>query len=125
MTVFDQFALSVFNHYKPKLKQKASSVTIFYLSFLQISLLLLLGVFFGAFFKQMKLDTMSSEKAWTLFIIASIFIYFKNWMGFSGKKRNVLNAKRSKKNVQEYNIWLLWLLPFACIALSIVLLQKT
>ena len=125
MTVFDQFALSVFNHYKPKLKQKASSVTIFYISFLQISLLLLLGIFFGAFFKQMKLDTMSSEKAWTLFIIASIFIYFKNWMGFSGKKRNVLNAKRSKKNVQEYNIWLLWLLPFACIALSIVLLQKT
>jgi predicted nucleic acid-binding Zn ribbon protein len=125
MTVFDKFALNIFNHYKPKLKQKASRVAIFYLSFFQISLLLLLGVFFGAFFEQMKVDTMSSEKAWTLFIIASIFIYFKNWMGFSGKKRNVLNAKRSKKNVQAYNIWLLWLLPFACIALALVLLQKT
>lgn len=125
MTVFDQFALKVFNHYKSKLKQKASRLAVFYLSFLQISLLLLLGVFFSTFFRQMKVDTMSSEKAWTLFIIISIFIYFKNWMSFSGKKRNVLNAKRLKQNEKALNIWLLWLLPFAFIGLALILLQKT
>lgn len=125
MTVFDQFALSVFNYYKPKYKQKASRLAVFYISFLQITLLLLLGVFFGAFLQQMKVATMSSEKAWILFTIASIFIYFKNWMGFTGKKRNVLNAKRLKRKALTYNIWLLWVLPFACIALALVLLQKT
>ena len=124
MTIFDQFALSIFNTYKPRFKQKANAIAVFYLSLLQSSILLLLGVFFAAFFRQMKVDTMSSSKAWTLFIITVIIIYFKNWMGFSGKKRLVLNAKRTKQKTQQHNVWILWLIPPACIALAILLLTK-
>ena len=124
MTVFDQFALSIFNFYKPRFKRKANAIAVFYMSLLQASVLLVLGVFFAAFFRQMKVDTMSSSKAWTLFIIVVILIYFKNWMSFSGKKRLVLKAKQTKRKSQEHNIWVLWLLPPACIALAILLLTK-
>jgi len=123
MTIFDQFALSIFNHYKPRFKRKANIIAVFYMSLLQSSLLLLLGIFFSEFFNQMKVETMSTSKAWTLFIITSVIIYFKNWMMYSGKRRLVVNAK-SKKKHSSYNIWVLWLLPIGCIALSILLLDK-
>ena len=79
MTIFDQFALNIFNHYKPRLKRKANTITVFYISLLQSALLLLFGVFFSEFFKQMKVNTMSSSNAWMLFVIAIVIIYFKNW----------------------------------------------
>jgi len=123
MTIFDQFALNIFNHYKPRFKRKANAIAVFYMSLLQCSLLLLLGVFFSEFFKQMKVETMSSSNAWTLFVITSVIIYFKNWMVYSGKRRLVVNAK-SKKKYGSYNIWVLWLLPLGCIALSVLLLDK-
>lgn len=84
--MFNQLALNIFNHYKPRFKRKANVIAVFYLSLLQCSILLLLGVFFSEFFTQMKVNTMSSSKAWTLFAIVSVFIYFKNWMSFTGKK---------------------------------------
>ena len=124
MTTFDQFVISIFNYYKPRFKSKANTIAVFYISVLQSSILLLLGVFFAAFFRQMKVDTMSSLKAWTLFIMVSFFIYFKNWMMYSGKKRRVLNAKQTKRKSQQHNIWVLWLIPIGCILLSILLLTK-
>lgn len=123
MTVFDQFTLSIFNYYKPILKRKAYALGIFYISFLQISLLLLLSAFFAAFFTQMRVSILSSGKAWTLFVMASIFIYFKNWMGYSGKKRTILNAKKAKQKVVMYNVWVLWMLPFLCLSLGMLLLN--
>ncbi len=125
MTVFDEFVISVFNHYKPKYKRKANVIAVFYISVLQSSLILLLGVFFAAFFGQMKVDTMSSSKAWTLFVIASIIIYFINWLGYSGKKRRILNAKQISRKSKNHSIWVLWLLPLACIALALLILKKT
>jgi len=124
MSVFDQFVISVFNYYKAKFKRKANAIAIFYISLLQSSILLLLGVFFAAFFKQMHVETMSSSKAWTIFVLISVFIYFKNWMGYSGKKRNILNAKNTKRKSQQHSIWVLWLLPIGCIALAVLLHEK-
>lgn len=124
MSIFNQLALSVFKYYKPKLKNRANSVAVFYVSFLQSALLLLLGIFFSKFFSQMKVEMMSSSNAWTLFVIAVILIYFKNWMSFTGKKRLLLNVKSRKNTPGTYNVWVLWFLPFACIILSYVLLQK-
>jgi len=121
--MFNQFYFSVFNTYKASLKQKAHSLALFYTSFLQASLLLLFGVFFSIFFKQMHTTIMSSEKAWTLFIIAILLNHFKNWIQFSGKKRNIMKAKSIKAKVKNHNIWLLWMLPFGCIALSLILLR--
>lgn len=121
MSIFDQFVLSVFKFYKPRFKRKANAIAVFYITVLQASILLLLGVFFAAFFAQMHVDTMSSSKAWTLFGLAVAFIYFKNWMGYSGKKRNILNAKNTKRKSQHYSIWILWLLPLGCITLAVLL----
>lgn len=71
----------------------------------------------------MKVNTMSSTKAWTLFIITTLILYFKNWMQSSGKKRLVLKAKMNKNKSQDYNFWVLCLLPIACIFLSVLLLK--
>jgi len=114
----------MFKYYKPKFKDKAKVISLVYIHFLQASLVLLLGVFFSIFLSQMNVDTMSSTKAWSLFVIAIVILYFKNWMSYSGRKRRVLNAKFTKKKAQNYSIWILWLLPFGCIILSILLLQK-
>lgn len=118
-----KFYFDVFNAYKERYKQKSKTIALVYISFLEISLLLVLGVFFSVFFRQMNVNTMSSEKAWTLFTIASIIIYIKNWLQYSGKKRNIMRAKASKTKTQPYNIWLLWLLPIAFLGLAFVLLQ--
>ncbi|WP_425076568.1 hypothetical protein [Psychroserpens sp. S379A] len=123
MTTFDIFFFSIFSHYKTRFKQKANTIAVFYISVLQIALLFLLGSFFAVFLSQMNVATMSSSKAWTLFIIASVIIYFKNWIQYSGKKRKVLNAKTNKSKSKLYSIWLLWLLPIACIGLSIIILK--
>jgi len=124
MTLFDHFVFNMFQYYKPRYKAKANSISIVYITFLQASLLLLFGVLLSLFLEQMNVDTMSSSKAWTLFVIAIIVLYFKNWMAYSGKKRRVLNAKSTKKKAQKYSVWVLWLLPFGCITLSLLLLQK-
>jgi hypothetical protein len=94
-------------------------------SLVQCSLLLLLGVFFAGFFKQMHVNTMASSKACTLFVLLVVVVFFKNWMQYSGKKRNLLNAKMLKRKKQTYNIWMLWLLPIAILCLSYILLQAT
>lgn len=121
MTVFDRMVFSMFNHYKVRFKKKANAISIIYISVLQITLLLVLGVFFSVFFNQMNVETMSSENAWLLFTIASIILYFKNWIQYSGKKRRVLNAKNTRSKTNNFNVYMLWLLPLAFIALSVLL----
>ena len=123
MTTFDTLFFSVFKHYKTTHKQKANTIAIAYLSLLQIALILVLGVFFSVFLEQMHVNTFSSSKAWTLFIMASVFVYFRNWMIYSGRKRKVLNAKTNKNKQTTYSIWLLWLLLLGCVLLAIVLLN--
>ncbi|OUS01470.1 hypothetical protein A9Q86_06725 [Flavobacteriales bacterium 33_180_T64] len=123
MTIFDSFFFNVFQHYKPTQKKNANSIALFYISSLQCSLLLFLGILVALFLNEMNSTTMSSTKAWSLFIMVSIFIYFKNWIQYSGKKRKILNAKRnSKAQITHYNIWLLWLLLIGSIILSIIML---
>ena len=124
MTLFDHFVFNIFQYYKPKYKSKANRIAILYITFLQMTLVLLLGVFFSIFFRQMHLDIISATKSWTLFVLLVFILYFKNWMFYSGKKRRVLNAKLTKKSAQKYGIFTLWLLPFGCIALALLLLQQ-
>lgn len=124
MTLFDSFFLNIFQYYKKKKSKKAIKMATVYVSVLQCSLLLLLGVFFAGFFRQMHVDTMSSYKAWILFALLVIAIFFKNWMQYSGKKRNLLNAKRLQLKKQAYSIWILWLLPFTVLALAYILFQS-
>lgn len=123
MSTFDAIFFSVFKHYKTTHKQKANTIAILYLSLLQIALVLVLGVFFSIFLEQMHIDTFSASKGWTLFIMTSVFIYFRNWMVYSGRKRKVLNAKSNKNKQPMYSIWLLWLLLLGCVSLGIILLN--
>ena len=53
MTLFDHFVFNIFQYYKPKYKSKANRIAILYITFLQMTLVLLLGVFFSIFFRQM------------------------------------------------------------------------
>ncbi|WP_299333286.1 hypothetical protein [uncultured Psychroserpens sp.] len=123
MTVFDVLFYNVFTYYKPTKKKKANTIALFYISTLQCSLILLSGIMLSIFLKRMNTVTMSSGKAWALFFMTCIFIYFKNWIQYSGKKRKVLNAKNiNKSKPQHYNIWVLWFLLICCIALSVILL---
>ena len=124
MTVFNQLFFSVYSFYKTTYKKKANTIAVFYISLLQISLVLLLGSFFAAFFNQMNVDTLTSGNAWTLFIIISIIIYFKNWMSYNGRNRMILKAKMTKKKTPQQNIILLWLLPFASTTVAIILLRS-
>ncbi|MBU2940883.1 hypothetical protein KO494_15140 [Lacinutrix sp. C3R15] len=123
MTLFDTLFFSVFKHYKDAKSKKANQLATVYISVLQCALILLLGVFFAGFFKQMNMSTMSQDKAIVIFILIGIFIFFKNWMQYAGQKRKVLNAKMLRKKTATYSMFMLWLLPVACIALAVVIYQ--
>lgn len=123
MTIFDQFFYFIFTRYKARFKQKANTIALVYISLLQIALVFLLGCFFVAFFSQMHFETMSSDKAWILFVLTSIGIYFKNWIKYNGKTRKIMNAKFNKKRAPKYNIILLIALPFICVGMGLIFLQ--
>ncbi|TDY10496.1 hypothetical protein [Meridianimaribacter flavus] len=123
MTTFDTLFFSFFNQIKKRYKQRSNTISVAYISLVQCSLVLLLGIFFSEFLAQMKVNTMSSSKAWTLFILVSIALYFRNWMYYSGKKRKILNTK-TKSNNPQYSIVSLILLPIVTIAIAILFLIK-
>ena len=123
MNFFNQLYLTVFNRFKGRYKQKANTVALFYTSVLQIALLFLGGVFFIKFLEQMKVVVMSESNAWVLFIMTAVFIHFKNWVSYSGRKRRVLNAKLSNKKGLEYSLFMLIVLPVGIIGLALLMLQ--
>ena len=120
MNYFNQLYLTVFNRFKCRYKQKANSIALFYTSVLQIALLFLGGVFFIKFLEQMKVVVMSSSNTWILFVLTAVFIHFKNWVNYSGRKRRVLNAKLSNKKDLGYSTFVLVVMPIAIIALSVL-----
>lgn len=123
MTIIEQFFFSVFSHFKGQYKQKANDIALVYVSVLEISIAFLLGCFFAAFLSQMNTELMSSGKAWTLFVLVGIGIYFKNWIKYGGKKRKEMNAKHNRKKTVEHNVVVLLLLPFICIGFGLLLFQ--
>ncbi|MFL0353361.1 hypothetical protein [Xanthomarina sp. GH4-25] len=123
MTLFDSLFFNVFKHYKDAKSKKANQIATIYISILQCAILFMLGVFFAGFFRQMHMDTMSPDKAWFLFVLIAVFMFFKNWIQYAGKKRKVLNAKMLKKKSQNYPIFMLWLLPVACVLLGLIIWQ--
>lgn len=123
MNIFDVLFYNVFSYYKTNYKIKANSIAVAYISILQCLLMLLLGLFFAKFFSQMHVDTMSQDKAIVLFIMGSVFLWFKNWLQYTGRHRMVINSKMIKRKSNTYNIYLLWFILFACLGLIIVLVQ--
>ncbi|WP_439152433.1 hypothetical protein [Winogradskyella sp.] len=118
--MLDSFYIVVFNYYKKSLGKRSLAISLAYINLLELSVLLALASFFMAFAVQMKMIVMSSTKFWVLFSLISVFVVFKNWMRYNGKKRNVLNAKNKSK---QHSIYLLWLMPLAFILIAVVLIQ--
>ena len=123
MNYFNQLYRTVFNRFKGRYKQKANTVALYYVSVVEIALILLLGVFFIKFLDQMKVVVMSGSNAWLLFVMTAVFIHFKNWVSYSGRKRRVLNAKLSNKKGLEYSLFILIVLPIGIIGLSLLMLK--
>lgn len=122
MTIFHQLFYNSFNHYKNgAYKKKANTIAVYYITVVQASLLLVLGVFFAEFFRQMHVSTMSSTKAWIFFVIVVLLLHFKNWIQYSGKKRKIMNASHNKKT--DYGIVTLWLFPIVAVFLAIIFLK--
>lgn len=120
--MFDNLYFNIFNFYKPKLKQKANTVAVVYVSVLQFFLLVLLAIFFIAFGKQMSLSVLSTDKIVFVLIFGAVILYFRNWMHYSGRKRNTLKAKSKKSS--DHNIYVLWLIPVVLIFLSVLFWNK-
>lgn len=103
MNLFDQFYISVYQIVKKHKPKLAAKVARFYVSLIQIGLFLLLGVFFFfmKFCEQMKFIFLTPPNALLLFVGISLFIVFKNWMGYNGKKRSILFSKASRRASQH------------------------
>ena len=125
MNSFDILFYNIFSYFKPMYRQKSNTIAMMYVSVLQCALLLLLGVFFARFFSHMNMGTVSESKMWTLFVLTSGFIFFKNWLQYTGKRRMMINIKMNKKTKPMYNIWLLLLLPIVVLVLTYILFQAT
>ena len=121
--MFDTLFFKFNDFYKQTYKSKARKIATVYVSFLQCGIVLLLGVFFAKFFSQMNVDTMSSSNGWILFVVVCIAIYFNNWMHYAGKRLTVKKAKKKGIASQEnrLNILAYWMLPFATIALALII----
>ncbi|TYB79907.1 hypothetical protein ES674_03825 [Bizionia myxarmorum] len=121
--MFDSLFFNVFKHYKNVKNKKANQIATIYISIFQCSILLLLGMFFAGFFSQMDVNTLSQDKAWILFIMASVFIFFKNWIQYAGRKSKILHAKMINKKSQNQSIFMLWLFPVVCCILAAIIWQ--
>lgn len=118
--MLDGLYITIFNHYKKTLGKRSLGIALLYINFLELSIILALAAFFLAFARQMKMSVMSSSKFWVLYSLIVIFVVFKNWVRYNGKKRNILNAKQKRK---QNSIYALWLLPIGCIAIALILIQ--
>ena len=123
MNYFNQLYITVFSRFKGRFKQKANTIALYYISVVEIALLLLICAFFNKFLDQMKVVVMTGADAWLLFIMTAVFIHFKNWVSYSGRKRRVLNAKLSSKKGLEYSSFLLIVLPIGIVGLSLLMLK--
>ncbi|MDG1014430.1 MAG: hypothetical protein P8O09_04375 [Flavobacteriaceae bacterium] len=123
MNYFNRLYLTTFNRFKARFRQKANTIALFYVSIVEIAITLLLGIFFIKFLDQMKVVITNGTNGWLLFIILALFIHFKNWLNYSGRKRRILNAKLSNKKDLEYSLFILISLPLGLLGLSLIMLE--
>ena len=95
MDFFDKSYLTVQKQYKPKYKQRANSFALWFVSALQIGLLLLFGYFLFLFIKETRTIYLSADKAWLFFILTCLFIIIRNWLRYGGRQLKIRRAKSS------------------------------
>jgi hypothetical protein len=120
MNFFDRLYLSVFHQVKQYNPKLAARWARFYVSVFQLALCLLFGIFFMKFSKQMKLKTLDDTSLWIVSVGTIGVVFFKNWMSYNGKKRNILMS-RNTKGPKPYSAFTLILFLLALFALSFIL----
>ena len=124
MDYFDRLYFNMLNEYKEIYKSKAKSIAYYYISFLQISLLILFGICLAFFLNEMNVRTMKQEKAWFVFIIAALIILFHNFIRYSGKKGKVVKANMHISKERSYGKFTLWIMPLCCLILAILIYTR-
>ena len=120
MNFFDRLYLSVFHQVKQYNPKLAARWARFYVSIFQLTLCLLFGIFFMKFSKQMKLNILDNASLKIVSLGIIVFIFFKNWMSYNGKKRNIL-ISRNTKGTKPYSVYTLIVFILALFALSFIL----
>ena len=106
MDFFDQAYISIQKHYKPKLKQRANTIALWYVSLLHIGILLLCGIFLFLFLNEMRTISLSSERARLFFTLLSIFLIVRNWLRYSGRQLKIRKAKtKTPTSKTEVKFW--------------------
>ncbi|MGB0770633.1 MAG: hypothetical protein ACPGPB_07735 [Flavobacteriaceae bacterium] len=68
----------------------------------------------------MKLNILDDTSLWIVSLGITVFIFFKNWMSYNGKKRNILISRNTKKS-KQYSAHTLIVFLLALFALSFIL----
>ena len=105
MYLFNQLYVSVYQKVK-KLKPRlaAKAAFLFFPSSNRVASFS--GRFFMKFSKQMKMNFLTTPNSWLLFVGITMVVLFKNWVGYSGKKRSILFSKASKPGAKHSLLWL-------------------
>ncbi|MFD0861982.1 hypothetical protein ACFQ1M_07170 [Sungkyunkwania multivorans] len=127
MNFFDQLFYKVLRYYQERARKghfkKAISKAVLYISFLQISTLLLVGLILVKLIGRSYAFSMTETNGWTLFILSSIGIYFYNTLHYNGRKRMKIKSEMIGGHKKTTQIWIYWVVPFAMQALIIIFLQ--
>ncbi|MCC1483290.1 hypothetical protein [Winogradskyella immobilis] len=118
LIMFDRYYISAFNTLKSSFGKHAIRYALYYVNLLEFLVYALIASFFMAFANQMGIITMHITKVITLSVIIFLFVCFKNWIRYNGKRRHVLNAK--SKHRTSLQLWKLVMLPVVCILLIVV-----
>jgi len=118
--MFDQFYISFLNSFKDRFRKASVKLSYWYICLLELSFYGMLVSFFAAFSSQMHINTIDGNKTAILLVLGSLFVCFKNWMRYNGKRRHVLNASIKKKSVKAL---VLIVLPFVFLMLTFLFYQ--
>ena len=93
MSFNDQLYISVYIHFRYLKTKFASKLARLYLSLLQVGVFFALTFFIIEFLRQMKINFLNINQAF-FFASVSIFIWFRNWLIYNGKRHIILMAKK-------------------------------
>ena len=123
MGTFNTLFLQVYNYYRYRKVKHATRLALIYVTLVQSLLFLFAGVVLSKFLSSMHMSLMTAKTAWILFAVLVVFLYFSNWMQYTGRKQKIMRAKMSQKAYEDRPITILWLIPFLGLFLVIILLN--
>ena len=117
--ILDHLFASAHYCFRNKSKTFRNNFAFYYMLLFQILFLLLLGLFFNAFGRQLNINTLSNNQY--IFIATSSFVIvlYRSWMVYTGKRRLLILSK-TKQKFTPFGIFKL-----SCIILLLLILIFT